>query len=130
MKVLETVLKTLQDENIIVIEELLYFFNASIDSEVLKLLKNKKRTVIELSQIIKNNIKSSVLKNEGNCFKYKKMYLDSDQEKILNILLYNVESFLDSVLKTKKKGATSQERIVFWGQNSYEQTVSNFLPDA
>lgn len=125
LKILKSVLLNLAKEKIITISNDLYFLNLDMDLAIKETLKNKESIIIELSQIIKNNIKDSVLEQKDHCFKYKKVYLNNDEEKILNTLLYNVESFIHSL--KKNKGQTSKEKIIFWGANTYHETVNSFL---
>lgn len=77
----------------------------------------------ELSMIVKNGIKNSINKNSTNQFKFEKVYLTEDDEKIFNSLLYNLEHFLKKI--QKKKGSTAKEKIIFWGENTYKNIIND-----
>ena len=82
----------------------------------------KKYKMIEIAQIIKNNIKNS-FKGQSSQFKMRKVYLNSQEEKIFNSMLINLEDFLNGI--TCKKGQTSKEKLIFWGENSYQNIIND-----
>lgn len=125
IKLISTVLKNLLQDKVIIQVKGEYCLHESITSNKVSDLKNKDHAVIELTEIVKINIKHSLLNQKDNKFNYKKVFLDSDELKILRTLMFSIESFLTS--RTIKKGPTSQEQIIFWGNNSYLNTVSNFI---
>ena len=125
IKLINTVLENLLEDKIIEQIKGKYYLHESIKSNKVSDLKNKDHAVIELTEIVKINIKQSLLDQKNNMFNYKKVFLDSDELKVLRTLMYSIESFLSS--RTLKSGPTSQEQIIFWGNNSYLNTVSNFI---
>lgn len=61
---------------------------------------------------------------EGDNLNLYKVSLNEKEEKILNGLLYNVEEFLKSI---KNKEKTKNEKIIFWGENTYENLIQNMF---
>ncbi len=120
-----TVLKNLVTEQLIVKLNQKYCLHENLTSNKISELKNKDNAIIELSEIIKINIKKSIKEQSNNTFNYKKVFLDNDEKKVLNSIMVSIESFLES--RTKKSGPTAQEQIIFWGTNSYLNTINSFI---
>ena len=78
--------------------------------------------VLEFSLIIKNCIKNSFKTKGSREFKMKKVYLSSADEKVYQSMIYNLESFLDQA--NTKDGQTAKEKIVYWGEKTYQNIVS------
>jgi hypothetical protein len=79
--------------------------------------------IVEFSLIIKNSIKNALLFKRKQEFKLKKVYLNSQDEKIYQSMIYSLESFLEEA--SKKKGRTSKEKIIFWGEKTYQNAISD-----
>jgi len=122
---INSVLNNLLIDKLIVQMKNKYCLHENITSNKISELKNKDTAIIELTEIVRVNIKQSLLNQTDNSFNYKKVFLNSDELKILKALMFSIESFLN--VRTKKNGPTSQEQIIFWGSNSYLNTVSNFI---
>ncbi len=78
----------------------------------------------ELTDITQTCIRNR-LENDQKTFQLKKVYMNSSEEKIFRGLLYNLNSFLDSLDSKNKK--TSSKKIIFWGEDSYENICNSIL---
>jgi hypothetical protein len=79
--------------------------------------------IIEFSLIIKNCIKNSFQLHKEKEFQMKKVFLNSDDEKVYQTMMYNLESFLNQA--SSKRGKTAKEKIIFWGEKTYQNIVSD-----
>jgi flagellar biosynthesis component FlhA len=125
LNLINSVLSNLLKEKLIVKLNDIYCLHENLTSNKISELKDKNTAIIELTEIVKINIKQSIKNKSSSCFNYKKVFLDLDEVKVLKTLMYSIESFLES--RTKKNGPTSQEQIIFWGNNSYLNTVTDFI---
>ena len=62
---------------------------------------------------------------KSNLFKLKKVYLTDSEEKILQGMLYNLESFFNNLSTSKQP--THKQKIIYWGNTSYENLIYNYL---
>lgn len=99
-----------------------YSINTILNKNIKDELYDKANITVEIGDII-NSCTSQV--ENIIPFKLKKVYLTQKDESLLRTLLYSVESFLDNV-KTKSN-KISQQKIIFWGGNSYENIINNTL---
>lgn len=123
-QVIINILQTLLLKNLIVIEERRYQISKNLNSVLIKQLKNEQSMLIEVSQVVKSTIKQC-LNSKDNSFKYKKVYMDKDEEKLFKAMLIQLESFIEGL--DKKRGKTYQQKVIFWGSNSYENITSDML---
>jgi hypothetical protein len=79
--------------------------------------------VIELGLIIKNNIRNSILSSGTHEFQMRKVFLKPSDEKIYQSMLFNLDSFLKHA--SLKGGKTAKEKIIFWGDNTYQNIISD-----
>lgn len=124
-KILKSVLFNLQNEKYITVRKERYFLNEKRIEDLKIILKDRMTSTLEISHIIKSNIHESLINDKKECFQFKKISLNKEEEVILNSMLLNIESFLESI--QSKKGKTSDEKIVFWGMNSYINTINSLL---
>lgn len=124
-KVLKSILFNLQREKFISQKAETYSLNHTNLNQLKSVLKNKLSSTVEISQIVKSNIKESFINKNEQCFKIKKVSLNKDDAIALSSMLLDIENFLKS--RQDKKGKTSEEKIIFWGMNNYLDTINNLL---
>lgn len=122
--IIMNIVQSLLIKNLIVLKQRRYHINQNLNKELIHQLQNEQNMLIEISQIVKLTIKKS-LNNKDNSFKYKKVYMSPDEEKLFKALLYQLENFLAGL--SNKKGNTYQQKIIFWGNNTYESLASDML---
>ena len=114
---LKNILIRLIEKEVLILKDEQYYLRSNEET------KNKKKyKFIEMAQIIKNNIRNSI-QGDSSQFKMRKVYLNSQEEKIFNSLLFNLEDFLNGL--PQNKGKTSKERLIFWGENTYQNIIND-----
>ena len=121
--VLNNIINLLVTRNIVCIQNQLYTLNKNLNQAILKELNDETSISIEVHEIIAACLR--LHKNKKN-FKLKKVLLDQKEEKILQGLLFNLESFLNE-LPNKKNIRTKNQKIIFWGGENYENIINNTL---
>ncbi len=121
--IIQNTLSNLIAKNLVITENKKYAINPNLNSRIKKELKNKYHIQAELSQIM--NTVFNLSSNEKKTFHLKKFYLSERDEKIFNGLVYNIESFINS-LETKSK-KTSNNKIFFWGGDNYENIINHYI---
>lgn len=122
--VLQNILKDLISKNIICLQDTYYKVNEALPNQVIEQLKDQKSVLAEVSQILKTTMKDHN-KIDGCRFKFKKIYMDNEEEQIFKSLLLQVEGFLEGL--DKKRGKTCEQKVIFWGVNNYENISSSLL---
>lgn len=101
-----------------------YFLNKNLSNQNLLELKNKELLLSESSFITKSTIKAQLNQEPNTTFKLKKAYLNSSDEKVFKAMLINLESFLEQHRTNSKN---TEQKIIFWGETSYENIYTNTL---
>lgn len=122
--ILKNILCELTTKNIIILKNDVYNVNDNLSPDIINQLKDQQSVIAEVSQILKATMKDN-LKKEGCRFKLKKIYMDSEEEKIFKSLLLQVEGFLEGL--DQRKGKTCEQKVIFWGVNNYENISSGLL---
>lgn len=122
LKIIETSLKNLSITGFITHIDGRYTLNNNLNPEQLDSLKNHLNMTNEINEIINASLSKS---SELNNFKLKKVYLTETEEKILNGMLYNLESFFNNL--TVSNQPTHKQKIIYWGNTSYENLIYNYL---
>lgn len=99
--------------------------NSNINQEIKDLLYNKENIKIEIGEILDSSIHNKIDLDSQDSLKLKKVYMSEKEERIYKGLLYNLESFINSLTNTK--GEISNKKIIFWGENTYENVVNYSL---
>ena len=123
-KVLQSILEELITKSVICIQDTSYKINENLPESIIEQLKDQRNVIAEVSQILKTTMKDN-LKKSGCRFRLKKIYMDSEEEKIFKSLLLQVEGFLEGL--DKKRGKTCEQKVIFWGVNNYENISSSLL---
>lgn len=116
-------LESLLSKNLVIIKNYQYCLNKNINKEIQKELKETTNIKIELNEII-NAIYDLKQLNQAQ-FHLKKFHLSEREEKIFNGLLYNLESFINSLKDTKQP--TSHKKIFIWGGAKYEDINKQYI---
>jgi len=124
-QIIFNVLSALIAKNLVLIKENKYLLNHNLNKEILTELKDKDNLVVEYSNIIKTNIKESIHNDKSNCFMYKKVFMDASDYAVLKGLLYNVESFVNSL--QGKQSHNPKQHIIFWGEDKVEAITKNIV---
>ena len=118
--IIENCLITLLGKSIIIKEVNKYKFNNNLSKEAKEALTNNSNKM-EVKKLL---INEAIDLAEGDNLNLYKVSLNEKEEKILNGLLYNVEEFLKSI---KNKDKTKNEKVIFWGENTYENLIQNMF---
>lgn len=121
------ILQSLLIKNLLTVTNNRYQINQNLNQVLIQQLKDQQNTLIEIGQVVKTTIKHSQ-NFKDNSFKYKKVYMNSDDEMLFKAMLIQLESFIEELeKKNKKKGKTYQQKVIFWGSNSYENITTDML---
>lgn len=101
--------------------------NNNLPKEVIESLKNKENLILECNEVIRASIKLSIKDEENKGFRLKKSSLNESQQKLLQAMLFNIESFLEDCDQENKNMKTKDKTVIFWGSNSYENLTKNIL---
>lgn len=119
--ILNNVLNSLISKNLIKTEFKNYTLNKSISKDLIKELNDKQNLTVELNQIIQSVIYNT-LENNQQDFKLKKVFLNTRDRKVLDGMLYNLNSFLNELSTNNSK--TADQTVIFWGENKYENIIN------
>ena len=99
-EMLQQVLKSLLAKNLITINDGLYAIAKERNDYITKEINNSLSLLCEVQEIINSCVRQKLETQSEQSFKLKKVNLNSREEKIYHGLIYNLESFLNSVHKT------------------------------
>lgn len=120
------ILQSLLSKNLIVIKNKKYSLNSLIDAHMQKELYSNSDLLVEVSEIVNSCVRDTVSKSKENPFKMRKVYMTAREEKIFHGLLYNLETFLDS-LEINTKANIADQTIIFWGEQNYGKIINDTL---
>mgnify|MGYP002025777572 CR=1 FL=1 len=123
-QICENVLYSLMAKGLIKIEGTKYKMNAGLSEAIIAELKDQLNMTVEIGSLVRECVKSSILKGNDS-FKFKKVYMSESDKKFLKGMLYNLETFLDGL--KSNKGPTKEETFIFWGGENYAKAVSNYI---
>ena len=123
-EMLQQVLKSLLAKNLVRLEDGLYAISKEHNDYIIKEINNSLSLLCEVQEIINSCIRQKLDAHSNRSFKLKKVNLNDRDEKIYNGLIYNLESFLNSL--TKSDDVRSQ-KIIFWGEGKYEDIKNNIV---
>lgn len=118
--VIENCLMSLLSKNIIIKKLDRYYLNNNLSEEAIQAISSKTNKLNAKKLIMNEIIESS----KGDDLGFYKVSMSEKEEKILKGLFYNVEEFLKG-LETNKEAKTTDERIIFWGENTYGKVINN-----
>ena len=107
---------------IIKTEDSCFYINKQNIENIKSIINSKEQIQIELLDFFHTFTNGEDLSS----LKMKKVHMTESEEKILNGLLYNVESFIKS-LEADKKKKTKEQKIIFWGETNYENIINNYI---
>ncbi|EQC44755.1 hypothetical protein [Bacteriovorax sp. Seq25_V] len=86
----------------------------------------------EIKELNDNIVDTCFNSESANMYKLQKILLNEKEEKILNSLLNNVESYITNLRNDRKKDkkfhdVTSKQKVIFWGHTSYGQVLTKSL---
>lgn len=116
------VLENLLIQNIITISNNNYSISKYLSNSVKDLLKDKKHISRQLKALIDECI---YLNQQENNLSYYKVNISDEDEKILNAMFINIESFINQL--KNKKGETKNEKFIFWGKENYSKLIHSYI---
>jgi hypothetical protein len=122
--ILSNILQSLAAKNLVILERRKYYLNQALSNLMIKELKDNQSVMAEVNQVIKVCMNNMLNHNEG-LFKYKKVYMDKSEEKLFNALLIQMETFIDGL--SRNKGKTHEQKVIFWGSDTYENITHQLL---
>ncbi len=115
------VINDLMATEFIIYEEQKFRVNPRISSECKDALQNNTNMTLEMNELV-----STLVENrEAGTLKMRKVYMTTQEEKIFDGLIYNLESFLKS-LSSKSKNL-KKKSIVILGETKYENLIKHTL---
>lgn len=123
-KLLVGVLNSLVSKNLVIIFNNEYEINKNLSKQILNELNDKYSLMSEIHEIINSCLRKALNQEQKNSFKMKKVNMNSREEKIYQGLVYNLESFLNSLNKTEN---IADQKIIFWGEGNYAEIKNNIL---
>ena len=122
---IRNILTDLVSKNLIISRENKYQINKHLDQSMINELFNKDFLNVELMEMTQFCIKEKLYHKTEKAFKMKKVHMNEKEKKIYYGLLYNLESFLDSL--EKKPLTTSDTTIHFWGEGNYGKIINHYI---
>lgn len=111
-------------KNLVLVRDNKYRMNKDLSAPIIAELRNKENMVVEMNTLVRECVKNGVLKSEDT-FKFKKVFMNEREKKLLKAMLYNLETFIDGL--KSNKGETKEETIIFWGGDSYAKTIHSYI---
>lgn len=118
------VIYSLLAKSLVVCKNGSYQINSNLCQAILEELKNQRNRAVEVNTLVRECVKGSIVEGEKT-FNFKKVFMDEREKKLLQAMLYNLESFLDG-LKTNK-GKTKDETFIFWGGDNYAKAINAYI---
>lgn len=122
LKVSHNVLQTLVIRSIISFGKDGYTLNPHCPVEVIRFLNSNEAIKVEALELIE-----AMLLKEHTPTKLKKVFLSDKDKKVLSALLKNVDDFIGSLPKAPKDASTKNFEVVYWGHDTYENTISEII---
>ena len=122
--ILGRVTQSLLSKNLINIYKNEYQINQHKNQLIKNELNDSTALLCEVNEIISCCVRRKLDSTDSNGFKMKKVNMSEREEKIYRGLLYNLESFLNSLAKTDQ---IKDQKIIFWGEGNYETIKNNIL---
>jgi len=122
--ILVKVINSLTTKNLILIYNNQYEINRNLSQAIKDELNDKFSLMSEIHEIINSCLRRTLSHKSKQAFKLKKVNMTDREEKIYEGLVYNLESFLNSLTKTDH---IAQQKIIFWGEGNYAEIKNNIL---
>lgn len=98
--------------------------NSHLSQSIKNELEDKQGLICEINEVIHACVRDRVCENNESSFKMKKVNMNEREFKIYKGLLYNLESFVNSLHKNEN---VKEQKIIFWGEGQYEDIKNNIL---
>lgn len=121
---LSKVMQSLLSKNLISLNDQRYQLNIQHNKLIRRELNDSTSLLCEVNEIISSCIRNKLETEDANSFKLKKVNMSEREEKIYKGLLYNLESFLESLSKSDH---IREQKIIFWGEGNYEVIKNSIL---
>ncbi|MEX1099320.1 MAG: hypothetical protein WEB87_02770 [Bacteriovoracaceae bacterium] len=118
------VICSLLAKNLVVQKNNIYQFNQSLGPAIVAELNDRRNLTVEINTLVRECVKMSLLENQSS-FKFKKVYMNEKEKKLLKAMLYNLETFLEGL--KQNKGPTKEETFVFWGGENYAKAINAYI---
>ena len=125
-----TILSNLRDHGIIKFKKGKFFLNSELENfKRINQPNNLKYEIKDLfGSLVDNHYNSS---KEKPTLKMQKIWLTEHEYKILKSMMINMESYIKSIRKDRllnpEQEVIAEERVIFWGADTYSNLISQTL---
>jgi hypothetical protein len=123
-ELLNQIVQSLLCKGLITMDEKKFSINKILNQTIRNELNDSVSLMSEVNEIVNSCLRKAVNTESKSSFKLKKVNMSGREEKIYNGLIYNLESFLNSLIKTEN---IKDQKIVFWGEGNYEDIKNNII---
>ena len=121
---LNKIMTSLIAKNLITIKEDLCVLNRAISPAVTQELNEPHSLMSEVNEIITSCLRDKITMKNQQSFKLKKVNMTEREEKIFRGLIYNIESFINSLTCNDN---IKDQKIIFWGEGRYADIKDSIL---
>ncbi len=121
-------------KNIITYKNGIYSLNMREKNSWMETINTENNIKEEIADIISSVISGyfDKEKNARPCLKVKKIWLNKQEEKILNAHLHNLEEFVRNIEqdRSRNNNVTNklyEKKVIFWGHSNYSDIVEQIL---
>lgn len=134
--ILDNSLAMLSMRNVIIVKDGKFSLNKETQAQWREVVTREESIKDELKDmftaIVNKHFENKIVesKTEESSLKFRKIWMNDSDKKILNALMYQVESFITSVEKTNKEDKSkklSDKDVVFWGTSGYQSLIDSVL---
>lgn len=123
-ELLNQIIQSLLCKGLIMMEEKNFSINKVLNQAIKDELNDSIALMSEVNEIVNSCLRKAINTESKSSFKLKKVNMSGREEKIYSGLIYNLESFLNSLIKTEN---IKDQKIVFWGEGNYEDIKNNII---
>ncbi len=81
----------------------------------------------EVKEILNSLVKDSFNTESDTILKMRKVWINEGDQKILNSLLSQVDSFLSQIESKEKLKKTKDKKVIMWGHSCYKDLTDQYL---
>ncbi len=128
---LKAVCRKLLDQEILTYDKGFYELNWQQREKWLPLLTCREGTKAEIKELFSSLVNVRFERHPGATLRMKKIWLEPEEQEVLNIKLREIDLFLENIQKKRTtrpvKEVTKGKQVLFYGHSPYESLVDSLL---
>lgn len=81
----------------------------------------------EIKEILEASIDTYFANPENSMVRIKKVNMSSDEKKIFNAMISNLDNFIKGLTESKKNQSVKDQEVIFWGFSGYRNLAEQIM---